>query len=203
MAVVIRLCAACGKTSVSLTTGTTPLPMRLARGCPSFSSGRFSVSLASGASSLDWNYKLTGGVAVIHENLHLLEVLVAAQFSGAFDSPQISRRFGFTNPVLSARVIKADSGVSQEHSHASTSTAFQRLATGVFTPIPWALVQRPKIYGKLSGLVEGTARSHSAIARPRLVAREVIVAFSVLEQITYRSHALVMRCRRRKRSKGY
>ena len=74
------------------------------------------------ASSIDRNHKLTGGVAVIHENLHLLKVLVAAQLSGAFDGPQISRRFGFANPVLPARVVKADSGVSQDHSHAGTSS---------------------------------------------------------------------------------
>jgi hypothetical protein len=155
--------------------------MRSAHGSPSLYCGALAVRLASDPSRLDGNHKLTRGVAVIHENLHLLEVLVAAQFSGAFDGPQISRPFQFANPVLPARVVKADSGVSQEHPHASTLTASQRLATGVFTPVPWALVRRPKIYGKLSGLVEGTGQSNGAIARPLLVAREGLVSFRVPE----------------------
>jgi hypothetical protein len=89
------------------------------------------VKLALGASRFNGKHKFTRGVAVLHENLHLLEILVAAQFGGASDGPQISRRFGFANPVLPARVIKADSSVSQKHSHACISTAFQRFATGI------------------------------------------------------------------------
>jgi hypothetical protein len=54
--------------------------------------------------SAEGKHEFTHGVPVIHDNFRLLEVLVAAQFGGAFDGFQISGRAGFADPVLAARV---------------------------------------------------------------------------------------------------
>ena len=57
----------------------------------------------------------------MYENLHLLEVLVAAQFCGAFNGSQIGRGFGAAGPVFWTRVIEGDSSVSQKHLHSSAT----------------------------------------------------------------------------------
>jgi hypothetical protein len=63
--------------------------------------------LAPDAARFKGKDKFTGGIIVVHEDLHLIEVLVGTQFGGAFDSHQISRRAGLAYPVLPARIIKA------------------------------------------------------------------------------------------------
>ena len=57
-------------------------------------------------------HKFTSGIVIVHQDLHLIEVLVGTQLGGAFDSHQISRRFGLADPVLPARVVKACPAVS-------------------------------------------------------------------------------------------
>jgi hypothetical protein len=57
-------------------------------------------------------HKVARGIVVVHEDFHLIEVLVGTQLGGAFDGQQISRRVGFTDPVLSASVVKACPAVS-------------------------------------------------------------------------------------------
>ena len=70
---------------------------------------RFARRLTLDALGLQRKHLFTNGIVVFHENFHLVEVLFAAEFGGAFYGSQIGRRLGFANPVLPACPVKADS----------------------------------------------------------------------------------------------
>ena len=74
------------------------------------------------------------GSSVLHDDLHLIEVLVPAQFGGPFDAFQLGRGFRVADPVLAACVVKANFGVPEEDSHYAYVTPPSQLCNGVFTP---------------------------------------------------------------------